>query len=174
MITGDSYIGSNRQHRLSDQISANTDQWPDIGRTREFPVVARSQGRIFSLTGPVSRSGINAFRQSASATCLGPSRWPPALENKLLGGDMLDADRAAQLTDQLLKVIMSELEREPRTPDNVWCVLDAVACVVAGLIKEPEALRYYGRALNRYSRDFTTAADNPSHNMGRTKTDDAL
>jgi hypothetical protein len=68
---------------------------------------------------------------------------------------MLDADRAAQLTDQLLKVIISELEREPRTPDNVWCVLDAVACVVAGLIKEPEALRYYGRALNRYSRDFT-------------------
>ena len=79
---------------------------------------------------------------------------------------MLDADRAAQLTDQLLKVIMSELEREPRTPDNVWCVLDAVACVVAGLIKEPEALRYYGRALNRCSRDFTTAADNLSHNMG--------
>ena len=36
---------------------------------------------------------------------------------------MLDADRAAQLTDQLLKVIMSELEREPRTPDNVWWVL---------------------------------------------------
>src|SRR6516225_4161955 len=26
MITGDSYIGSNRQHRLSDQVSANTDQ----------------------------------------------------------------------------------------------------------------------------------------------------
>ena len=25
MITGDSYIGSNRQHRLSDQVSANTD-----------------------------------------------------------------------------------------------------------------------------------------------------
>ena len=75
---------------------------------------------------------------------------------------MLDADRAAQLTDQLLKVIMSELEREPRTPDNVWCVLDAVACVIAGLTKEPEALRYYGRALNRYSPDFTTAADNPS------------
>src|SRR5262249_52058905 len=65
--------------------------------------------------------------------------------NIFLGGDMLDADRPAQLTDQLLKVIMSELEREPRTPDNVWCVLDAVACVVAGLIKEPEALRYYGR-----------------------------
>ena len=33
---------------------------------------------------------------------------------------------------------------------------------------------YYGRALNRYSRDFTTAADNPSHSMGRTKPDDAL
>jgi|SRR5215471_11080751 len=26
MITGDSYIGSNRQHRLSDQVSANTIQ----------------------------------------------------------------------------------------------------------------------------------------------------
>src|SRR5215472_5886882 len=26
MITGDSYIGSNRQHRLSDQVSANTVQ----------------------------------------------------------------------------------------------------------------------------------------------------
>jgi len=26
MITGDSYIGSNRQHRLSDQVSANTNQ----------------------------------------------------------------------------------------------------------------------------------------------------
>ena len=49
---------------------------------------------------------------------------------------------------------MPELEREPRTPDNVWGVLDAVACVVAGLIKEPEALRYYCRALNHYSRDF--------------------
>jgi hypothetical protein len=46
---------------------------------------------------------------------------------------MLDTDRAALLTDQLLNVIMPELEREPRTPDNVWCVLDAVACVVAGL-----------------------------------------
>ncbi|HEY3619521.1 MAG TPA: hypothetical protein VGK96_22165 [Candidatus Sulfotelmatobacter sp.] len=67
---------------------------------------------------------------------------------------MLDTDRAALLADQLLNVIMPELEREPRTPDNVWCVLDAVACVVAGLIKEPEALRYYGRALNHYSRDF--------------------
>ena len=38
---------------------------------------------------------------------------------------MLDTDRAALLTDQLLNVIMPELEREPRTPDNVWCVLDA-------------------------------------------------
>jgi hypothetical protein len=74
--------------------------------------------------------------------------------DKFLGGDMLDTDRAALLADQLLNVIMPELEREPRTPDNVWCVLDAVACVVAGLIKEPEALRYYGRALNHYSRDF--------------------
>jgi hypothetical protein len=27
MITGDSYIGSNRQHRLSDQVSANTVQF---------------------------------------------------------------------------------------------------------------------------------------------------
>jgi hypothetical protein len=67
---------------------------------------------------------------------------------------MLDTDRAALLADQLLNVILPELEREPRTPDNVWCVLDAVACVVAGLIKEPEALRYYGRALDHYSRDF--------------------
>jgi hypothetical protein len=74
--------------------------------------------------------------------------------DKFAGGDMLDTDRAARLTDQLLNVIMPELEREPRNPDNVWCVLDAVACVVAGLIKEPEALRYYGRALNHYSRDF--------------------
>jgi hypothetical protein len=74
--------------------------------------------------------------------------------DKFLGGDMLDTDRAALLADQLLNVIMPELEREPRTPDNVWCVLDAVACVVAGLIKEPEALRYYGRALDHYSRDF--------------------
>ena len=67
---------------------------------------------------------------------------------------MLDTDRAALLTDQLLNVIMPELEREPRTPDNVWCVFDAVACVVAGLIKEPEALCCYCRALNHYSRDF--------------------
>jgi hypothetical protein len=74
--------------------------------------------------------------------------------DKFLGGDMLDTDRAALLADQLLNVILPELEREPRTPDNVWCVLDAVACVVAGLIKEPEALRYYGRALDHYSRDF--------------------
>src|SRR5215469_11481955 len=28
MITGDSYIGSNRQHRLSDQVSANTPERP--------------------------------------------------------------------------------------------------------------------------------------------------
>jgi hypothetical protein len=73
---------------------------------------------------------------------------------KFSGGEMLDTDRAALLTDQLLNVIMTELEREPRTPDNVWCVLDAVACVVAGLIKDPEALRYYRRALNLYSGDF--------------------
>jgi len=55
---------------------------------------------------------------------------------------MLDTDRAALLTDRLLDVIMSELEREPDTPDNVWCVLDTAACLVAGLIKEPEALHY--------------------------------
>ena len=67
---------------------------------------------------------------------------------------MLDTDRAALLTDQLLNVIMPELEREPRTPDNVWCVLDAVACLVAGLINEPEALHYYRRALDNYRRDF--------------------
>jgi hypothetical protein len=30
MITGDSYIGSNRQHRLSDQVSANTIQWETL------------------------------------------------------------------------------------------------------------------------------------------------
>lgn len=37
---------------------------------------------------------------------------------------MLDTDRTAFLTDQLLNVIMPELEREPRTPDNVWCLLE--------------------------------------------------
>ena len=67
---------------------------------------------------------------------------------------MLDTDRAAHLTDKLLQVIVPELNREPRTPDNVWCVIDAVACVVAGLIKEPEALRYYSRALDHYSREL--------------------
>ena len=46
---------------------------------------------------------------------------------------MFDTDRAAHLTDKLLEVIVPELNREPRTPDNVWCVIDAVACVVAGL-----------------------------------------
>src|SRR5262249_54301789 len=40
------------------------------------------------------------------------------------------------------------------TSDNVWCVIEAVACVVAGLIKEPAARRYYGRALDHYSRDL--------------------
>jgi len=50
---------------------------------------------------------------------------------------MLDTDRAAHLTDKLLDVIMPELNREPRTQDNVWCVIDAIACVVAGLTKEP-------------------------------------
>ena len=55
---------------------------------------------------------------------------------------MLDSDRAAHLTGKLLEVIVPELNREPRTPDTVWCVLDAVACVVAGLIKELVARRY--------------------------------
>ena len=67
---------------------------------------------------------------------------------------MLDTDRAAHLTDKLLEVIVPELNRQPRTPDNVWCVIDAVACVVAGLIKEPVARRYYGRALDHYSPRF--------------------
>ena len=53
---------------------------------------------------------------------------------------------------------MPELNREPRTPDNVWCVIDAVACVVAGLIKEPVARQYYGRALDHYSRDLAARA----------------
>ena len=63
---------------------------------------------------------------------------------------MLDTDRAAHLTDKL--------NREPRTPDNVWCVIEAVACVVAGLIKEPVARRYYARALDHYSRDLAARA----------------
>ena len=71
---------------------------------------------------------------------------------------MLDTDRAAHLTDKLLEVIVPELNREPRTPDNVWCVIDAVACVVAGLIKEPVARRYYGRTLDHYSRDLAARA----------------
>jgi hypothetical protein len=33
---------------------------------------------------------------------------------------MIDTDRAAHLTDKLLEVIAPELNREPRTPDNVW------------------------------------------------------
>ena len=66
---------------------------------------------------------------------------------------MLDTDRAAHLTDKLLDVIMPELNREPRAQDNVWCVIDAIACVVAGLTKEPVALRYYVRALDNYSRE---------------------
>jgi hypothetical protein len=76
----------------------------------------------------------------------------------LSGGDMLDTERAAHLTDKLLEVIAPELNREPRTPDNVWCVIEAVACVVAGLIKEPVARRYYGRALDHYSRDLASRA----------------
>ena len=65
---------------------------------------------------------------------------------------MIDTDRAAHLTDKLLEVIAPELNREPRTPDNVWCVIEAVACVVAGLIKEPAARRYYERARPLQSR----------------------
>ena len=53
---------------------------------------------------------------------------------------------------------MPELNREPRTPENVWCVIEAVACVVAGLIKEPVAQRYYGRALDHYGRDLAARA----------------
>ena len=71
---------------------------------------------------------------------------------------MLDTDRAAHLTDKLLQVIVPELNREPRAPENVWCVIEAVACVVAGLIKEPVARRYYGRALDHYSRDLASRA----------------
>jgi hypothetical protein len=71
---------------------------------------------------------------------------------------MIDTDRAAHLTDKLLDIIAPELNREPRTPDNVWCVIEAVACVVAGLIKEPAARRYYGRALDHYSRDLASRA----------------
>ena len=37
-------------------------------------------------------------------------------------------------------------------------LIDAVACVVAGLIKEPVARRYYGRALDHYSRDLAVRA----------------
>jgi len=71
---------------------------------------------------------------------------------------MIDTDRAAHLTDKLLEIIAPELNCEPRTPDNVWCVIEAVACVVAGLIKEPVAQRYYGRALDHYSRDLAARA----------------
>ena len=71
---------------------------------------------------------------------------------------MIDTDRSADLTDKLLEVIAPELNREPRTPDNVWCVIEAVACVVAGLIKEPVGRRYYGRALDHYSHDLAARA----------------
>jgi hypothetical protein len=37
-------------------------------------------------------------------------------------------------------------------------VIDAIACVVAGLIKEPVARRYYGHALDHYSRDLAARA----------------
>ena len=50
---------------------------------------------------------------------------------------MLDTDRAAHLTDKLLEVIVPELNREPRIPDNVWCVIDAVACVGGCPSEEP-------------------------------------
>ena len=36
-----------------------------------------------------------------------------------------DSDRAAHLTEKLLEVIAPEVNREPRTPDNVWCVIEA-------------------------------------------------
>ena len=42
--------------------------------------------------------------------------------------------------------------------ENVWCVIEAGACVVAGLIKEPAARRYYGRALDHYSHDLASRA----------------
>jgi hypothetical protein len=42
--------------------SAVCDQWPHIGRPREFPVVARGQGGIFSLTGGVRVDSIAASR----------------------------------------------------------------------------------------------------------------
>jgi hypothetical protein len=103
----------------------------------------------------LGQSAAFEFRQARPAqreTTLNLAR--SAILTKFSGGEMLDTDRVALLTDQLLNVIMTELEREPRTPDNVWCVLDAVACVVAGLIKDQEALRYYRRALNLYSGDF--------------------
>jgi hypothetical protein len=95
----------------------------------------------------LGQSAAFEFRQAPAQreTTLNLAR--SAILTKSSGGEMLDTDRTAFLTDQLL-------EREPRTPDNVWCVLDAVACVIAGLIKDPEALRYYRRALNLYSGDF--------------------
>ena len=37
MITGDSYIGSHRQHRLSDQVSANTYEPADKQDQDEYP-----------------------------------------------------------------------------------------------------------------------------------------
>jgi hypothetical protein len=72
-----------------------------------------------------------------------------------------DSDRAAHLTEKLLEVIAPEVNREPRTPDNVWCVIEAVACVVAGLIKEPVARRYFGRALDHYSHDLASRGRSP-------------
>ena len=71
---------------------------------------------------------------------------------------MIDTDRAADLTDKLLEVIAPELNREPRTPDNVWCVIEAVACGVAGLIKGAGRAAVLGRALDHYSRDLASRA----------------
>ena len=37
-------------------------------------------------------------------------------------------------------------------------MIDTDRAVVAGLIKEPAARRYYGRALDHYSRDLASPA----------------
>jgi len=82
MITGDSYIGSNRQHRLSDQVSANTD-YPRAGSARG-PAVSRASstlrdsGRKSSkpeqqrIQGPISDG-------SMSTSCDPPGTHPHAL-----------------------------------------------------------------------------------------------
>jgi len=56
--------------------------------------------------------------------------------------------------DYYLTVRATRSGRGPSVADNVWCVIDAIASVVAGLTKEPVALRYYVRALDNYSRDL--------------------